>query len=959
MTRKTLTSLRPRRVSSSATLLLAAAALVWLAAPVAAQQESASIIGQVVDESGAVIPGVTVTASGPSLQVGSVAAVTDEHGDYRLTPLPIGTYTVTYTLSGFQTLKREGIRLTAGFAARVDAALKLGALEETVVVSGASPVVDVTSTATTTQLTRETLELTPTGRNGIVAVLAQVPGVRTNLDVGGSTINDTPSFRAYGQSQEAWGTLEGVLTTSPKDTQSGNYYDYASFEEAKVEAIGKNAEVPNRGIQMAAIVKSGGNNFHGNYYGSYTSGDLQSNNISDELAARGITSGDRIQFRRDISGDLGGRIVRDKLWFYVGARDRAGSEEVLEAFKPDGSPATNTQKQSFQSDKVNYQLSQSNRIVGFYNWSYKHENRGVTLFVPYESRTDQTYVGHTAKAEWQAVHGNSFVTSLQFGHWRWRADYLNTSPNVATIDRVTQYQAGDNTNTANVPGEWRHHLTGTASWYRPNLLWGNHDFKGGFDYLDTTVNRAWESRGPSGNYGNSGNYRLGFRSGVPDVIETYNYPVDPLSASHYLGIYLRDSWTIARRLTLNVGLRYAHDRGFVPAQCRIDAEPKEFAPAQCYDEVNFNTWNTVAPRAAASYDLAGNGKTVVKGGWGRFDHMREIEEVLPANRNIAATTTWRWHDNNGNKKYDAGEVNLDPNGADFVSVANRDTGLFSNGIPNANEKEPKVDQYNASVEHEIMPNFAVRGTWIYSSNFNVYRVLNTMRPYDAYNVPFSITDPGPDGRVGTPDDPGVVIQTFDYPATLTGVRFQVPTLFNDPNSEGHYTSYEFAASKRISNRWQMMASYSTTRLNVPHSAESNYNPISEINDGSFYREWLGKVSGVYIFPKDVSVAVNYDHRSGTPQARTLSVAFPRSGNVTVSMDRTGTIRLPNTNLVDLRVEKSFRVAGSHRITARLNVYNLLNAGTVTARTTLSGANYLRPTAIAPPRILDIGGSYSF
>ena len=191
-----------------------ACSLALLTAPATlAAQDSASIIGQVSDASGAVMPGVTVSASSPALQVGEVSAVTDERGEYRLTPLPIGTYDVVYTLSGFQTLKRDGIRLTVGFVAKLDVVLKVGSVEETVTVSGQSPVVDVTSTGTRTELTKETLELTPTGRNGLQALLTQTPGVRTNLDIGGSTINDPVVFRAYGQSNESWSTMDGILTT--------------------------------------------------------------------------------------------------------------------------------------------------------------------------------------------------------------------------------------------------------------------------------------------------------------------------------------------------------------------------------------------------------------------------------------------------------------------------------------------------------------------------------------------------------------------------------------------------------------------------------------------------------------------------------------------------------------------------------------------------------------------------
>jgi carboxypeptidase family protein len=198
--------------------LFAIVALVvglWFVTPAAAQSD-AGVIGQVSDDSGAVLPGVTVTATSPALQMPSVTVVTNEHGEYRLTPLPLGTYAVDYSLSGFQTVRREGLRLTVGFVAKVDVVLKVGALTETITVSGQSPVVDVTSPSTATRLTKENLELIPSNRNGVIGLMAQAPGVRTNLDVGGSTINSVPTFRAFGQNNEPWQQIEGVVTSTPK-----------------------------------------------------------------------------------------------------------------------------------------------------------------------------------------------------------------------------------------------------------------------------------------------------------------------------------------------------------------------------------------------------------------------------------------------------------------------------------------------------------------------------------------------------------------------------------------------------------------------------------------------------------------------------------------------------------------------------------------------------------------------
>ena len=549
--------------------IVAVAMLVLSASWHAAGQEAAGIIGQVTDSSGAVLPGVTVTATSPALQLQQVTGVTDDHGEYRLTPLPIGTYSIDYSLSGFRTIRRAEVRLTVGFVAKIDAVMEVGALEETLTVSGAAPVVDVTSTATRTILTTETLELTPTSRNGIIALMAQAPGVRPNLDVGGSSLNSVPSFHAFGQDGETWQAMEGVATVSPKTgSQGGNYWDYSAIEEARVQTVGSDAETPVRGIAINAIIKSGGNDFHGGAFYAGTNKNFQSNNITSSLAAQGITSGSPIEKRNDVNGELGGRIVRDKLWFYGSGRKRREIDDILQCFQPNGSQCIQDQLQGFTTGKLSYQFSKSNRFVGFEQWSHKNLTSGASRVVAWESRARQTADVYTGKVEWQAVMGNSLVTSLQFGHWKNGSNYFGFAPDkVSTVDSPSGITTGDTINEGNHNRENRYHTRGTISWYKPDWLGGNHALKSGFDYSVADGNRPWDSRGTAGNY------QQMLRSGAAFQIGVWNYPVTPANTIRYLGIYGQDSWTINRRLTLNLGLRYAHDNGFLPRQCRDAADP--------------------------------------------------------------------------------------------------------------------------------------------------------------------------------------------------------------------------------------------------------------------------------------------------------------------------------------------------------------------------------------------------
>jgi hypothetical protein len=550
------------------------------------------------------------------------------------------------------------------------------------------------------------------------------------------------------------------------------------------------------------------------------------------------------------------------------------------------------------------------------------------------------------------VRRTSPDTSLQYPRWRWGSIYTGFTDEAAWRDTVTLRTGGQSLTAANQPIERRGHLTGRVTWYKPDALFGNHEVKAGFDALDSFISRAWVSR--------PHNYQLIFQNGAPFQVATMNYPVTPKTSSEYLGLWVKDNWVIARRFTASLGLRFSHDVGFIDQQCRLDAVPREFAPAACWDQIDFNTWNTMAPRTTFAYDLGNSGKTVLKWGWGRYDHMRQIDEMQPANKNIATTTTWRWRDLNGNRDYDAGEVNLDVNGPDYVSAAVRDSGVFSNGVMNPNEKEPKVDQFDLSLERELARDLAIRVTALYSRNTNNYRALNTKRAYTDYNIAITEADPGPDGRVGTTDDPGRSITYYDYPAALRGAAFQVPTLFNPDGNIHTFKTIELAGSKRLSNKWQFQASYSATRINIPYPSLSDYNPDAEINTSNQTWEWGGKASGTYIFPLDVTTSVFFNHVSGNPQARTVLFTGARQiGNLTLNVEPIGSLRLPNTNTLDLRLEKSFNFNRADKLTVRASVYNALNVNTVTTRILQSGANFLRPTAIIPPRFVEFGASYSF
>lgn len=929
---------------------------------------SASIVGHLTDESGAVLPGVTITATSPALQVPELVVFSDARGEYRITPLPIGTYTVVYSLAGFQTFRREALRLTAGFVATVDVALKVGSLEESVTVSGASPVVDIASTGARTAFTRETLELTPTGRNGLISLFAQTPAVRANLDIGGSASSDTLSIRVYGINSESWQTLEGIVTTESRDTQGGNYFDYSTIEEARVQTLSNEADVPARGAYVNLLVKSGGNTFHGSALGAATQRSLQSDNIDDNLRSQGFAFGSALNSRWDGSFDLGGPIRQNKLWFYEGVRFRTQDRAALGVVQPDGSAGNIYQSQGYNTTKLSYQMTPGNRLVGFYFWHHKVEQgSNLTPLIAWETR-DQSYVTTPmGKVEWQTVRGNSLVVSLQYSYWGWSAlRPIREGVGPSTNDTFTTRSSGLVASAGNPSTAWRGCPPGefpaikepckfmgggSMSWYRPNLFMGNHEFKSGFEYIPNSTSRPWEPRAV-------GDYRLIFNNGAPFQIVTVNAPSYPVTSANSLGIFFKDNWAIHRRVSLNLGVRYAHENGFVPAQCH---DAGQFTAAGCIDKIQDTIWNSWVPRLYVAYDVTGNAKTVIKGGWGRFAHNRTTDEVLHLNPFVGTTTTYRWTDPNRNGNYDNGEVNLAINGPDFISSAITDNSAPTRGLVNPDEQQPMEDELSATLERELMTNFGIRASGRYSRRFNNLRRLYPLRPYSAYNIPITNLDPGPDGRLGTADDTGQSFTYYDYPVALRGSDFQQNKLVNDPDANQTFKTIEVAATKRLANRWQLMASYSATKLNIPVPAYSDFNPNTEINTANRSWEKLARFSAAYIFPWAVTGSFNFDHRRGLAAAR--QVLFTRTGasipSLVVNVEPLGTRYLPDINNLDLRLDKTFHLGASRSLQGQINVYNLMNINTPTGVTYRSGASFLNPTGIVLPRVMEFSATYKF
>lgn len=933
-----------------------------------AQSSDATILGQVMDDSGAVMPGVTVTVSSDVLQVKEVSVVTDGRGEYRITPLPIGVYSIRYELQGFTPALRDNVRLTVGFIATINITLKLGTVSEAVTVSGASPVVDVTRTTTSTELPRETLELLPTTRNSLITLSQQAPGVRTsasNMDVGGSKFTSTGSTNSYGRSGDSTLMLEGVWVGG--GSQSGVYFDFATYQEAQVVVAGSNAEVSGSGTFLNVILKSGANTFHGNVFYGPTWPAMQSSNIDEELARKGVTGGNELLGRYDVSADFSGRIIRDKLWFYSSGRYAMDDGGVIGAFKADGvTPATQINRQYFQTYKLSYQMTPSNRFTAFTQPNTKKQ----TIASPVRSwgATPDLELDITIrKAEWQGILGKSTTANVSFGQWGYHPLYIGrdfTQP--LRFDLGTQrYEGGAAIAQFFTPMEGlqdRKTTIASISSYKSDLLGGNHTFKAGINY-----SAAWYDW-RYGDRGDAGNYYLRFRNGAPLQVAIFNTAARSLEGSNYTAVYAQDDWQIGR-LSLSLGARWERNTAYMPEQTH---EAGDFFPAATFPAVEFNEWNAIAPRLHFAWDVTGQAKTVIKGGWGRFNKLRyPRNDVDAANPNTLNIYTFNWRDLNGNRLWDAGEVNLDPNGPDFLNFTAG--GLTGTGgalrLVNPDERQPITDEFSWAAEHELVQNLSVRISGAYSRESRLRRLRNINRPPESYTIPITNRDPGPDGRVGTGDDGGLVTY-YEYPTSLRGSSFQT---FIPVNTEAAntYNGYELTVTKRMANNWQVLATYgrvSSTLAKYAPASEGQLagefielTPNADIFGSGTTTGWYGKVGGSYRIGRlGLLASANLNMVSGDPFQRTVLFSGGTTiPTITLPVEPLGEQYYPSVTLLDLRAEKDFTLRGNHRFKARIDLFNALNTNKVITQIVQSGASYLLPTAIMPPRIAVFGLSYSF
>ena len=957
-------------------------AFLGLATSVSAQNVSSGrITGTITDETGLALPGVTVTATSPALLLPQILAVSGDRGEYQFVDVPPGTYGVTYELPGFASLVREGIRITARFEARVNVTLGLSTLTETITVSGESPLVDIANTRGGASVSKDLLASTPNNLNYQDLYLhvsgVQVQGPPLTGQSGSGPMGAQARPKTYGHSGvRSFYTIEGI-GAEPNEAP-----DLASVDEVNVQTFGTTAEIGQPGVSSQLIVKSGGNQFTGRYTERFMHSRLQSSNIDAALMAQNIREGNSIRYYNQLTADLGGPIVEDRAWFYVAFHDLRNERNApgySSGRGPDGVygtaddiPGVLPGTTNNQTAKVTYQANTNHKLIGFWTRaSAVDDGAGASRFTPEESTWRQLQPGYQGKAEWQGVFSNDLYAHAMYAETQIRGDRA-VQPSSRLIpnrfDRESGFQTGGSFHpNIGYRAPRRRIANGSVNYFPRGSYAGSHEIVAGYALMWGVFDTAFPAQP-------NGNYRLvydnvGGLSGRPVEFHAHDFPVAGASNQNLFVGYVSDSWRPSDRMTVNLGLRFERNDTYVGAQVK---EQGQFGTAGSFPRVDVGTWNAFAPRLGVAYDLSGNGKTVLKATYGIYNHDWGYSFAHTYNQNNVSTISYLWNDPDGNDDYTPGEVDLDPNGADFLNA----TGA-SNNVINPDLELTRTHEVSVSLEQELAGAFSVRALYLYKRVAGDIATVNILRPPEVYNQVLTRRDPGPDGLLDTGDDGGLV-NVYDYDPAFRGSDF-VGNQITNSDLDHTFQNVEFMLNRRQTGRWHATTSFLLTKNHrfgaaspfggglVRQSPNDDYFPLDETWDYAY------RLAAAYQLPADVNFGLLYQAYRGQGGQRTYRFgrvdpdggpSLPSSGSVNLRVEPFGERRENLRHIMNFRFGKAFE-AGPGRLGVELDILNAFNENMswgifgFNGVTYASGPSFGFVTNIVAPRAVRLGMTYEF
>jgi Carboxypeptidase regulatory-like domain/TonB dependent receptor len=947
--------------------------VLGLASPVFGQIDQGRLTGTVTDSQGAVLPGVTVTARSPAL-MGVRTVVSEADGSYSIAALPSGDYELTFELTGFTTFKRGNLRIGLGQILTVDAQLQVAALQESVTVSAASPVVDMQNTKVGTDFTTDKLVGVPTATD-IWAVLGQAAGVRmTGFDVGGSHKSQQSGYESFGIRNQNRVLNNGIDTTEGTGA-AGFYADYFANEEVAVSAAGGDVEMNTPGSAVISTIKSGGNTFKGLETIAYQPKEWVGDNIDATTRALGFTGQPNIKFWEG-HWDLGGPIKRDRAWFY-GAANRFVIDKIISGVDP--AVATDLGKFWNYTTKETVKASQNNTFVGYLQRGLKEKpKRGLSATVSPESAQPQASWSWIYQGEWQHVATNRLFVNVKGGLFGYDFPLLTLVDAKTAPPRINNntFITGAAWNAFDL-GRQKPQVTAQSTYFVPDKA-GSHDLKVGFEYLLDIAKYTLT--------GASGTTRYYDVNGQPDEVQFVDVGEESTLGSSWRGgndrnlryaAYFQDRWNIAGRATVTAGVRWDHQRPYYldgvrdplmkdvlgPSSGALAGQP--IFRAQTTPGQTIFTRDSIAPRLGVSYDVTGSGNSVLKAFWGRY-YFNYADSFTSLNPGGANYKRFRFNDLNGDRLYSGPQ--------ELGTLVSSSGGSSTTVDPNL--EKPYADELDLSFERQFWGESSARVAYIRKQTHNEFQRVDISR-LGRFTVPVTFTQTLREyvnGRAET-----VVGQQtfnlFDLPDRPTPVN----QFINVPEGAYNFDTVQFAFNKRFRTglfvqtsfdyQWRDELRGGTTAGGTPINVTTSplnsdpigvgffLNPYPTVPNRQETTNWQGRLMGRYVFKYDLGVATNLRVQSGYPHARIMTQALPNAGSMRFYIEPLKNNRSDTTPILDLRVDKAFPF-GRYKVSALFELFNLANSNAVT-NGVLTNGSFNQIIATLDPRVAQFGIRFDF